>query len=1199
MNKLAIWNKNKKLILDRIALCTFKKERQHSIYRKRSFPLSDILKDFYRDADLFADFFSMENLKLLYDEYIKEHEGISFTLDLLQEEGWILVMFGRWSSSLENLSVWENVQVGNEYRDKEIIRFLIWLKKQSRNKYNLKLSNPEDKLKRWRMLYPDVPDVEWFKQHDFILDINDEYFVYRAYTYSPEIDKALADLWLEWKSEKPSYWMKIARALKGDYSIFEYLPEVDKRDLFLYIQNNYFYKMAIPDYKQTNKSYIKKRLLESVEYLKNADQYQSIGLWSGNRVLDQKNYNRFGFEYYRSEYVHHYDSMLLLYPMLLYMKWGVDSENISFCKQLVCYDQICEFNGFNNYSTSLLYEMLITKGTFYMAFRELVCYNRDSVLSEEEFENAIVQIVAKIFEEGCKEIDFLDGYEVGMCLFELLYIKKQKKWGDNSLFERIADIVGQESCFEVIGNGLLSYFQGLLQIEDTVEWIDAYHMILICMKRWFYLNLNNQKLNFYQGFLDVVWEGYKIIFQQEGEYVKYLNVSYFEPELCHSIYINYIQEQKISIKREMLFSKIYLNSDMRDTKPYYYFRNLLEILYHILELQSRKDEVVRSVFIEVLEHVLLRDDVNEQQIDREWFDYTCIQIYSAENIIAKCVGTLSSGSKTEHTLMKQLLKKDIPDLLIYFEATTDQKFKMELKKKIEDNATIDSLDVYHDERAIDIVMDNQIESLYPAVERLIEKKLSIWKERGINENSNFVKYAIHQQWRLKYIRREYKSILEGNNLFFQAIVYTEIEEYKNFTKADSLWRKMIEAKDGEKCPAVVYLNYLYLLNRELETNDDLEKDHLEYVNNQYEWVCRMIETEKIQDWRPKEQENYVWFVIQQKKRREEDYLLAFYSYKNKYQISISLEEFINNGQSETRLENTIPGRNNTDNDISNMFQAFWAQTLDKRASMYYQAKGIVDIVEKNSGQTLLVDAVLTTCDALYNFGPQLVCVKENSTIENVKKENKCREGDNKYKYNLYEDNVTILFREIFNHAFGNSIKLFVTDQSKIGTTGNCFGGCFSAAEIDLIFQYDEALHEIAECFVLKDNTSKTVFRDHMGKIIGNNTRHEPLSFMLIYGNTCRNSELDGYFEYLQNEAQNDFKESQVAKMELLEFEKAPYYIHEFERKYAWLKVKRQKILFLDGREQEVLHIFIDIAKRQEAEIRRKSKNNRLLGIGNG
>ena len=121
----------------------------------------------------------------------------------------------------------------------------------------------------------------------------------------------------------------------------------------------------------------------------------------------------------------------------------------------------------------------------------------------------------------------------------------------------------------------------------------------------------------------------------------------------------------------------------------------------------------------------------------------------------------------------------------------------------------------------------------------------------------------------------------------------------------------------------------------------------------------------------------------------------------------------------------------------------------------------------------------------------------------------------------------------------------------------------------------------------------------MGKIIGNNTRHEPLSFMLIYGNTCRNSELDGYFEYLQNEAQNDFKESQVAKMELLEFEKAPYYIHEFERKYAWLKVKRQKILFLDGREQEVLHIFIDIAKRQEAEIRRKSKNNRLLGIGNG
>lgn len=92
MNKLAIWNKE--MILDKIALCTLQKEQKSSSYSMTNFPLSDILKDFYRDADLSEDFYSMGNLKLLYNEYIKECKNTSFTLELLQQEGWILVMFG-------------------------------------------------------------------------------------------------------------------------------------------------------------------------------------------------------------------------------------------------------------------------------------------------------------------------------------------------------------------------------------------------------------------------------------------------------------------------------------------------------------------------------------------------------------------------------------------------------------------------------------------------------------------------------------------------------------------------------------------------------------------------------------------------------------------------------------------------------------------------------------------------------------------------------------------------------------------------------------------------------------------------------------------------------------------------------------------------------------------------------------------------
>ena len=61
-------------------------------------------------------------------------------------------MYDRWSSSLKSLSILEKIDIGNEYneyKDEKIIRFLVWLGKKARKKYNIKISNPENKLKKW------------------------------------------------------------------------------------------------------------------------------------------------------------------------------------------------------------------------------------------------------------------------------------------------------------------------------------------------------------------------------------------------------------------------------------------------------------------------------------------------------------------------------------------------------------------------------------------------------------------------------------------------------------------------------------------------------------------------------------------------------------------------------------------------------------------------------------------------------------------------------------------------------------------------------------------------------------------------------------------------------------------------------------------------------------------------------------------
>ena len=108
--------------------------------------------------------------------------------------------------------------------------------------------------------------------------------------------------------------------------------------------------------------------------------------------------------------------------------------------------------------------------------------------------------------------------------------------------------------------------------------------------------------------------------------------------------------------------------------------------------------------------------------------------------------------------------------------------------------------------------------------------------------------------------------------------------------------------------------------------------------------------------------------------------------------------------------------------------------------------------------------------------------------------------------------------------------------------------------------------------------------------MGNNTRHEPLSFMLVFGNLYKSLEAwKKYSDYIENGAGGDFADQGIAGIECLAFDEAPYYIKEFEHKYPWLNVTRQKIIFDDGREQEVLHIFIDMSRSREGNIRRSTK----------
>ena len=105
---------------------------------------------------------------------------------------------------------------------------------------------------------------------------------------------------------------------------------------------------------------------------------------------------------------------------------------------------------------------------------------------------------------------------------------------------------------------------------------------------------------------------------------------------------------------------------------------------------------------------------------------------------------------------------------------------------------------------------------------------------------------------------------------------------------------------------------------------------------------------------------------------------------------------------------------------------------------------------------------------------------------------------------LGEDLVTQLFRELYNIANSNWFNLKADDQRQMGSTGNWIGERKSPAELDIVICYAEQIVSVVEAFVLKEDTKIGVFKDHVGKIIGNNVTYAPLGIMLLYGNALDN-----------------------------------------------------------------------------------------------
>ena len=199
-------------------------------------------------------------------------------------------------------------------------------------------------------------------------------------------------------------------------------------------------------------------------------------------MLDIVSYQQYGFEGYR--WVEAKEHMHLLLPTVFFMHLHLckDEKNQGYMEYLNAYDKVVAFHSIVYPGSAVVYRLLTTRGGLFMGFRYLINDAMDAVLEKEDYVSYVLEILNRIFDEGVQKCGFLSGEEIGNCLFYLMICKRAKENSYSFLLEEFLKLIGKAEYLELLAEEICDYFEALLQIENDVDWVAGYHLILALWK---------------------------------------------------------------------------------------------------------------------------------------------------------------------------------------------------------------------------------------------------------------------------------------------------------------------------------------------------------------------------------------------------------------------------------------------------------------------------------------------------------------------------------------------------------------------------------------------------------------------------------------------------------------------------------------------------------------------------------------------
>lgn len=1171
--------------------------------RRHDFPIVEILYQIYEMALYDDEIIINDPLSNLLDRYKELHPQFTYSEDDLIDLGWVETCYGHrhiighmhHSDSEEFLNLYKS----HEYAD--IIRFVLWADSQ---KDEMGFVLVYDKVARlldvWRDVCPDVPEMSWFEDRNYFAAVEEIGVVLTGTEYDTSIAEAMGKLW-DKICEQDDFerfagrWEQLASQVNLSAEVGLYVKNEVRFDHRSRLLSTVIIPAVKREYENMSRKLECRKALNSFCFspdhrIEFTIEMMEECLYGVHRALYRG--DSFVYEHmFLRRYKRRWGDDFYLGSALRYL-WSIPEDmNKEFFDMLSAYESVGRLDvaAFSLPAENVL-EFLLHEETFYFGAMSLLKNVPKFKRQMAEYQGYVEDSIRRVLEFYTEREKYPKTEDLLDILLHLMECNKTTRMSNTNenpyfaIYKSLMDLFLSPDCSNIISESC-KYFEGLMAMNlSDVDFGRCFNLLSNFAEKIIesFEGDTNQIASTYDSLNDCIFLAIKRMLAEEGRWSHFVALDCFTERLCKDVYERCIENLTDRQRREAVGLSF---STEEKSELCYRFRIASRFVARVCRARDGVDDTA-YLLCSIFEKALVEDQI---------LDYGYIVTFAMEETLGEALRYLETKPRISKGLFERLKAQGIPELVLFRGLLANEKqvraFGGEIENKInEADAPERIVPRIRDERFVDCVIENGPECLYPIVEKALKEKLHICEKRGMAKNNQYIVLADSQWKRLLYIQKRTEELLESKDPFFTAVIKTDsIKSYSDYVDAVEAWRRILDRSAGRKYAFAVCYNFVFSVRQILDVIDAIEDgktaQQKEAIRKDFHWICELSMRNAVTGWSEENQAMFLDLVFSVSHRIGENIYTLLSGMQTKmlklasediYALVINAEkeqmkekdEADESEQNESLVIYRETG-NSKEAEIVSSMQSFSALGLKVKSQLMAMCKGYY-VDGRDWTGAFLLRTVLKGCRLLVDTIPFILSIDSREEASDP-----------------LEDHISIVFRECYNMAYADFFNIHISDQEKRSTTGKVISkaAVLSPAEVDMVCSYDGDTHGLFEAFILKGNSTKIIFRDHMAKALGNDVHFHSPRFMLVYcfEDSIRKKKWESYKEYLDKEFVSDFAD--VTESRIGNIEDSMCYVSGFTGVINSFKIIRQ-VISIEDNEIELFHILVDMSYSFSKNVRK-------------